>query len=131
MKRSTIVIISALMTLALSLPARAQNETSGAGQPGTGGAELGRVVQGNTTIVFNAADASDLDVDRLRTWGEFAEAHPKIAKVLAYNPSLMSDSSYLAKHPELDTFFLAHPEIKDAMAENPGNFVAIPPRPGE
>ena len=36
-----------------------------------------------------------------------------------------------AKHPELATFFQTHPDIKDAIEENPGNFAAIPPRPGE
>jgi len=51
--------------------------------------------------------------------------------LLAYKPSLINDSGYLSKHPELATFFQAHPDIKDAMEENPGNFAAIPPRPGE
>ena len=35
------------------------------------------------------------------------------------------------KHPQLGAFFSAHPEIREAMAANPGNYVAIPPRPGE
>ena len=43
----------------------------------------------------------------------------------------MNDDGYLTKHPALNDFFRAHPDIKDAMAENPGNFVAIQPRPGE
>ena len=124
MKRSMMAIISILVTLAFALPAMAQDENSGAAQPGT-------VVQGNRTIVFAPAGTSNIDTSRLRTWGEFAEAHPKIAKALAYNSSLMNDRGYLSKHPELDAFFRAHPDIKDAMAENPGNYVAIQPRPGE
>ena len=131
MRRSSMAIISILATLAFALPAMAQDENSGPAQPEAGGPELGRVAQGNTTIVFAPANASDLDTNLLQTWGEFAEGHPKIAKALAYKPSLMNDHAYLSKHPELSGFFQEHPDVKEAMAENPGNYVAIPPRPGE
>ena len=131
MRRSSIAIMSILVTLAFALPSIAQEENSGAPQPEASGPELGHVVQGNKTIVFAPADAGDLDTNLLRTWGEFAEGHPKIAKALAYKPSLMNDHAYLSKHPELSGFFQEHPDVKEAMAENPGNYVAIPPRPGE
>ena len=127
MIRASMAIISILGTLAFALPAVAQVENSTAAQSGTGVA----VVQGNTTIVFAPAGTSNIDASRLQTWDEFAETHPAIAKSLAYNSSLINDSAYLSKHPALDAFFQAHPDIKEAMAENPGNFVAIPPRPGE
>ena len=90
---------------------------------------LGTVVRGNTTIFFQAAGARGLG--RLRTWSQFAEKHQKIATALAYKPSLINDPGYLTKHPELATFLQTHPDIKHAMEENPGNFAAIPPRPGE
>ena len=131
MKHSSVVLISILATLTFTLPAMAQDENPGNTQSESRGTELGRVVQGNRTIVFAAADDRDIDVARLRTWNEFAEEHPKVTKALAYNSSLMNNDSYLEKHPELRDFFRAHPDIKEAMAENPGNFVAIPPRPGE
>jgi hypothetical protein len=131
MKRSMMAIISIMGALAFALPVIAQNDNSGAAKPEAGAAELGRVVQGNTTIVFAPADTSDIDTKRLETWGDFAAAHPKVAKELAYNNSLMNNRAYLSKHLELDEFFRAHPDIKEAMAENPGNYVAIQPRPGE
>jgi hypothetical protein len=127
MKRLSLTSVPILMMLAFALPAMAQDENSSAAQP----AATKAVQQGNTTIFFKPAGASNLDHSRLQTWGEFAEAHPKVAKELAGNSSLMDDGAYLSKHPELNTFFQEHPDIKDAMAENPGNFVAIPPRPGE
>jgi hypothetical protein len=130
MKRS-MAIFTIIGTLAFALPAIAQNENSVAAQVDANNAELGRVEQGNTTIVFKPADTSDIDTSRLQTWGEFAEGHPKVAKALAYNSSLMNDHAYLSKHPELHAFFEMHPDIKEAMAENPGSFVAIQPRPGE
>jgi hypothetical protein len=127
MKRLSLAFIPIVMTLAFALPAMAQDDGSSAAQP----AATKAVQQGNTTIFFKPAGSSNLDHSRLQTWGEFAEAHPKVAKDLAYNSSLIDDSAYLSKHPALGAFFQAHPDVKDAMAENPGNFVAIPPRPGE
>ena len=104
---------------------------NGASEPAAGTNVLGSVVNGNTTIVFEAANPTDLDSQQLQTWGEFAEAHPRVANALAYKPTLINDQSYLSKHPELDTFLQQHPDIRNAMVENPGNFNAIPPRPGE
>ena len=95
------------------------------------GETLGTVVNGNTTIEFRAADTSDIDLAKLRAWSDFAAEHSNIARELAYKPSLINSDSYLKKHPELESFFSAHPDIKMEMAENPGNYVAIPPRPGE
>jgi len=129
MKRS-VAILTVLGTLAFALPALAQDENSVADQPGTA-AQAKAVQQGNTTIFFDPTNASNIDAQRLRTWGEFADGHPRVAKELAYNSSLMNDHAYLSKHPELGAFFQMHPRLKEAMEKNPGNFVAIEPRPGE
>lgn len=126
------VLIAVGLIFHPALPAIAQEGTpSAAIQPEEGAEALGTVVRGNTTIIFQAAGTYGLDLNRLRTWSQFAEEHPKIAMALAYQPSLINDPGYLTKHPELATFFQTHPDIKDAIKENPGNFVAIPPRPGE
>jgi hypothetical protein len=82
---------------------------------------LGTVVHGNTTIIFESAGTHGIDSKTLSTWDQFAGEHPKIATALAHKPSLINDSGYLGKHPELATFFQAHPDIKDAMEEDPGN----------
>jgi hypothetical protein len=92
---------------------------------------LGTSRTGNTTIVFEAADNRDIRDDHLEIWDDFAQAHPAIASRLAYDPELINDPVYLARHPALNAFFAAHPDIKMAMNEDPGNFAAIPPRPGE
>lgn len=92
---------------------------------------LGTSRTANTTIVFEAADNRDIREGQLEIWDEFARAHPVIANRLAYEPELINDPAYLARHPALNAFFAAHPEIKVAMNEDPGNFAAIPPRPGE
>ena len=79
MIRLSMAIISILGTLAFALPAVAQDENSAHPE------QRPAVVQSSKTIVFAPAGTSDIDAGRLRTWGEFAEAHPKIAKSLAYN----------------------------------------------
>lgn len=90
------------------------------------------VQNGNTTIEFQSASANpDINRGELAAWNDFAQAHPRVAHALAYKPSLINNPAYLHKHQDLADFFTAHPEIKEAMAENPGDFVAIPPRPGE
>jgi hypothetical protein len=123
------LVIGVLGSL-LAFPLMAQENAS---QPDAAQATAPVAVQnGNTTIEFqSAASNPDLNQQELAVWGDFAQAHPRVASALAYKPSLINDSGYLRKHPELADFFASHPEIKDAMAENPGNFVAIPPRPGE
>jgi len=95
------------------------------------GKVLGVVENGNTQIVFQAADTSDIDMAKLQTWSSFASQHPDIAHTLAYHPSLINNDGYVKKHPELAEFFSAHPDIREAMAEDPGNYVAIPPRANE
>ena len=120
MKRISALLIAAAVPVAFAAPTFAQE-----------GRTLGTVVNGNTTTVFKAADTSDIDMQKLQTWGSFASEHPDVARALAYRPSLINNDSYTQKHPELGEFFSAHPDIREAMAEDPGNYNAIPPRPGE
>jgi hypothetical protein len=106
------------LVCSLALPTTAQEPTSpAAAQAERGDEVLGTLVHGNTTIVFESAGTHGIDSNRLLEWDQFAEGHPKIATALAYKPSLINDSGYLSKHPELATFFQAHPDIKDAMEE--------------
>jgi len=120
MNRSSTLIAAVALAVALAAPLMAQE-----------GKTLGVVVNGNTTIEFKAADTSDLDMQKLHTWSDFASQHRKLALELAYKPALIDDAGYAKKHPELAEFFSAHPDIREAMEEDPGNYVAIPPRPGE
>lgn len=120
MNRISTLLIAVAIPVAFAAPSIADE-----------GKTLGVVDNGHTQIVFRAADTSDLDMQKLQTWGSFASEHPEIASQLAHKPSLINSDSYAQKHPELQSFFSAHPDIREAMAENPGNYVAIPPRPGE
>ena len=120
--RLSTLFIALVLGCALEMPAVAQ-ESAAPVQVEPTGSVLGTVVRGNT-IAFKSADTRTIDMNRLRTWDDFAETHPKIGRSLAYRPSLINDATFLKKHPDLATFFEAHPDLKSAMAENPGNFVA-------
>jgi hypothetical protein len=120
MKRISTLLIAVALPIAFAAPSLAQD-----------GKTMGTVVNGNTTTVFKAADSRDIDSQKLKTWNEFASGHQKMASALAHNPALINDDGYLKKHPQLSAFFSAHPDIRQSMAANPGNYVAIPPRPGE
>lgn len=87
----------------------------------------GTVVEGKTTIVFEAANESDLHMKSLQQWTQFAQEHPKIARQLAKKPTLLSDARYLGKHPELRQLFDDNPGLLAEMKDNPGNFNANPP----
>jgi len=120
MNRISTTLFALAIPVAFAAPALAQE-----------GRVLGTVDNGRTQIVFQAADSSDLDMQKLQTWSSFASEHPDIARQLAYKPSLINNDSFTQQHPELAQFFSAHPDVREAMAENPGNYNAIPPRPGE
>ncbi len=87
----------------------------------------GTVVEGKTTIVFEAANESDLPMKWLKQWTQFAQEHPKIARQVAKKPTLVSDARYLGKHPELRELFDDSPGLLAEMKESPGNFNVNPP----
>jgi len=89
------------------------------------------VQQGNASIIFERAGTHNLDANNYAQWSAFADAHPEIARAIAYHPAVVNDPDYLRKHPALADFYQAHPEVHAALVANPGNFEAIPPRPGE
>ena len=120
MKRISTLLIAVALPVVFAVPSMAQT-----------GNTLGTVVNGNTTTVFKAAGNRGIDTQKLKTWNDFASEHPNVASQLAHNPALINDDGYAKKHPQLGAFFSAHPDIREAMAANPGNYVAIPPRPGE
>lgn len=91
----------------------------------------GTVVQGNSTVVFEKANGSDLDSATLQRWSRFAQEHPKIARQLANQPRLLDSAGYLGKHPDLAKLFNDNPGMLAQMKNDPGNFVANAPRSRE
>ncbi len=72
--RLSAALVAAGLGLVFTLPVAGQDSQPEIIQPGNTN-PLGVVQSGNTTIVFAPADSRDIDIARLRTWGEFADAH--------------------------------------------------------
>ena len=119
MKRMAILASAVALAFATVFPAVAQTTDSQSGSEKV----LGTVVDGNKTTEFQAAGTKTVDMNSLQTWTDFAASHPGVARSLGANPSLITDAAFLGKHPELAAFFTAHPDIRDAMVANPGNYV--------
>ena len=90
---------------------------------GAGGAVIH---SGNTDIVFQSAGTNGLPMDHYQAFGEFASAHPDIAKALTRNPRLIRSESFAKSHPALAEFKQAHADVAADFAENPGNYVDMP-----
>jgi hypothetical protein len=91
----------------------------------SGGQPSHSIQNGNTTIVFQPADSSDLNMAMYNTWNGFAQAHPDIVRQLSHKPWMMANEGYLKRHPELEQFFEQHPDIQSAMVADPGNFLPV------
>jgi hypothetical protein len=128
MNRYYLLLSAIAFSLLLAAPSWAQtaesNSSATGAQSGANGQVLGTVQNGNTTIVFEPANNSDLDMARLQTWSNFAQDHPRIVHALANNPSLINNEAFLRHHPDLSAFFDQHPDVREAMQKDPGNFVA-------
>jgi hypothetical protein len=77
-----------------------------------------------TDIEFQKARLDPAQADLQKSWSGVIAADPSIAHAVARKPALLSDQSYLDKHPPLRDFVASHPDFPDQFATNPGNFVA-------
>lgn len=67
----------------------------------------------------SSATENEREVGRM---DEFLDEHRGIEQQLELNPSLISDSSYLAQHHDLQVFLNAHPQARQEFVANPGTF---------
>lgn len=128
-KMITIAALAMLLVASADAGVRAQADTKI--QVRSSEQLLGVVTNENRTIFFAPTNESDLDVDKLRIWEKFSDNHPDIARAIAYHPQVLETDTFIERHPDLEKFFRNHPDIRDAMIKDPGNYEAIPPRPGE
>ena len=120
-------ILASILCLLIAAPiASAQNDT------GTGGQKvLGTVVNGNTTVEFDAARLAAQQKKQLQAWGDFAAGHPQLARAIGHNPKLLSSDDYVNKHAELAKLFSDNPGMREQIITNPGNFVVPTSKAGE
>ncbi|MGH9733774.1 MAG: hypothetical protein ACRD8A_04190 [Candidatus Acidiferrales bacterium] len=72
---------------------------------------------------FDQAEAGDMR--------EFLGSHDDIKQVLAQNPALIDDSTFLGSHIALKIFLNEHPRARSVFAENPRYFISPAEKPAE
>ena len=65
----------------------------------------------------------DIPKADLAAFDKFLDQHSAIAKDIRKDPSLLTNATYLANHPELKSFLTANPGIQQEIAEHPRAFV--------
>jgi hypothetical protein len=120
-----IILTTILGLMLMASAALAQSTAQSAGKT------LGTVVNGNTTTDFQAAHVSDLDINRLKAWSNFAAANPPVARELGHSPSLISNDNFVNKHADLAKLFSENPGLRDAMIADPANYVVPTSKPAE
>jgi hypothetical protein len=65
----------------------------------------------------------DITKQEVKTFDDFLDSHPKIARDINEDPSRVNDNDWVSNHPELKDFLESHPKIREELRENPQAFV--------
>jgi hypothetical protein len=65
----------------------------------------------------------DIPKAELAAFDKFLDQNPSIEKDIRKNPSLLTNATYLANHPELQAFLAANPDIQQEITEHPRAFM--------
>jgi hypothetical protein len=65
----------------------------------------------------------DIPKAQLAAFDKFLDQNPSIDKDIRKNPSLLTDATYLANHPALQSFLAADPAIQQEITEHPRAFM--------
>ena len=65
----------------------------------------------------------DIPKAQLAAFDKFLDQNPSIEKDIRKNPSLLTNATYLANHPELQSFLAANPDIQQEVTEHPRAFM--------
>ncbi|HTR62511.1 MAG TPA: hypothetical protein VMH37_12465 [Candidatus Binataceae bacterium] len=98
----------------VSFPAFAQDSTSSK--------VTGVIQKGNKTIVFEN-NSEGLNLDQIGAFSQVKTSDPALADKLARNPKLVTDDSFVSKHPALQQYLAKYPTARDDIVANPGNYL--------
>jgi hypothetical protein len=86
--------------------------------------------EARTAARFPRLEYEDEDITRhdVASFDRFLDANPSIAASLGQNPSLISNSAFLANNSSLATWLKAHPEAAEEIRENPQGFLSLEQR---
>jgi hypothetical protein len=65
----------------------------------------------------------DIPKAQLAAFDKFLDQNPSIEKDIHKNPSLLTNATYLANHPALQSFLTANPAIQQEVTEHPRAFM--------
>lgn len=65
-------------------------------------------------------DAMRRDLD---DFNQFLDNHREVAEQLRKDPSLVDNRQFVDNHPELQTYLQTHPQVRDAITQNPNAFM--------
>jgi hypothetical protein len=65
----------------------------------------------------------DIPKAQLSAFDKFLDQNPSIEKDIHKNPSLLTNTTYLANHPALQSFLSANPDIQQEIVEHPRTFM--------
>ena len=83
--------------------------------------DVGEELKENPDAFMQAVDAYRKEVAEFDV---FLKSHTQVHKDLANNPKLANDTTYVQKHPGLQSFLQSHPGVKAELQEDPANLMS-------
>jgi hypothetical protein len=96
----------------MSFGAVAQDNPSTTQEPSTSGARPGE-----------PAEKRGARNETMRGFDHWMRQNPDAAEEIRKDPSLLNNSEYMAKHPDLQKFMEDHPDFRRAVKKNPDRVV--------
>ena len=85
-----------------------------------GGVPVARAGEAPAKPAATAEDASKVTRADHQALTRYLHHHPRVARQLHKDPSLVNDQAFLAKHSGLQKLLTAHPELQAELKQNPG-----------
>ena len=126
MKRPFLIAAAVVMVLAMAHWAIAQEDSGmGAGSGMGSGSGIGSSSgTGAPQVSISSGMSQDSGLAELQAFDQLSTSNPDMASQMGQDPTFVNSPSFLAKYPDLNTFFATHPGAKDRFLANPGNYVA-------
>lgn len=84
---------------------------------------MARAQDRDTNQSSNPGPGVNISQDELRSFDQFMDAHPEIARQLNVNPALANDPEYLRANPDLRDYLQRHPLVQSGLRENATYFL--------
>lgn len=87
----------------------------------------GAVSGQQVTIMSGGAPVNDLAMGQYQAFEQFQDKHPEVINELTRNPRLLHSEAFMAHNPEWRDFLDSHPELREDLYQDPGNFLPLGP----